>query len=143
MIKSCIDVYHHDCLAMYVHSQIDQGKLPVKCPKPECCTPIMVKSDLQALLDEASFARLQRFEWKAVRDTNPAEFIECPNDSCDYFFSRGDVKEVRRHDCPVCSLSWCHKCNMAYHEGFTCAEYAYRERAEEINNTHLEADDQL
>ena len=128
---------------MYVHSQIEQGKLPVKCPNPTCETPTMVKTDLEALLDEASYARLQKFEWKVIRDTNPGEYIECPNDSCDYFFSRGDVKEVRRHDCPVCSLSWCHKCNMAWHEGFTCAEYAYRERAEEINNTHLEEDDQL
>ena len=74
---------------------------------------------------------------------NPADYLDCPTENCDYFFARDGEKEVRKHDCPSCGVSWCHKCQIPYHTGFTCAEYAARERAEEINAAHLEEDDQL
>ena len=143
-ISSCTDVYHRDCLTQYVKSQIEQGKLPVRCPDMNCMVPLSTENDLKSLLNEQELARLQRFEWKMIREScNPADYLDCPTDNCDYFFARDGEKEVRKHDCPSCGVSYCYKCQMPYHTGFTCAEYAARERAEEINNAHLEEDDQL
>ena len=142
-ISTCSHVYHRECLTHYARSQIEQGKLPIKCPVPNCKKPLSEKNDLKKLLNGADMTRLQKFEWKMIRDSNPADYLECPNAACDYFFSRGNVKEIRKHDCPACGLSWCFKCNMNYHVGYTCAEYSARRTAEYVNSTELEEDRQL
>ena len=121
-ISSCTDVYHKECLAQYVRTQIEQGKLPILCPNVQCLRPFSGQVDLKALIFPAELVRWTRHEWKRISDRQPGDYLECPTNNCDYYSLRKEDVIVR-HDCPRCEVSYCFNCEAVYHKDMTCEDY--------------------
>ena len=81
---SCSDIYHTECIKMWVTTCIDTSQLPIICPEPKCKLPIPLP-DLRDLLTVEQMDRCQRFEWKKIRDEH-ADMNECPTEGCDYIY---------------------------------------------------------
>lgn len=115
----CSCIYHEECLQQWLKVQIENGQLPIKCPEPKC-KKVLPIPDLRELLTEEERKRCYRFEWKMIRDQNP-NMIECPTPDCEYMFMREDENQTY-HQCEMCGVEYCLRCDMVYHVEKTCFE---------------------
>ncbi len=47
-------------------------------------------------------------------------FKWCPTPDCGFAFDNGE--DLENFECPKCKKEYCLKCNLAMHDGMTCAE---------------------
>ena len=146
-LSVCPDIYHTECIQPWLKTCIDNSQLPILCPEPKCKRAIPLP-DLRELLSYEELQRLQKFEWKNVRDQNP-DMLECPTEDCDYLFYK-EAENQTYHHCPSCGITYCLQCEMLYHVEYTCEEVqeekkqaAIQKKADDINNNEQPEDKML
>ena len=137
-LQLCEHVFHTECMALYLQSQIDSGNFPLRCPDPECRQEIS-DHDAKSCLSPELFAKFDQLALNQAIDASK-EYSWCPTPDCKYAFiftedetassttTPGGPNGVGVHSkqefrCPLCEAHYCLTCKVKYHAGLTCEEY--------------------
>jgi len=129
ILTNCRHRFHAICLKGYAIPEIDNGKVPIKCP--EDCKENLSELDLAVVLDENYTLKYQKFGLKNYIDNLSEEASWCPTPNCSYGFIT--EKDITEFNCPLCQKHYCLSCRVEFHAGQSCREYR-------INNTYSDAD---
>ena len=129
IMTGCRHKFHRDCIKDYLVSQINEGKVPIKCP--EECKESLSTEELLLALDEDMIEKYNKYSLKNYIDSNPNEGSWCPTPNCPFAF----IKEENNPKflCPLCTKTYCLNCRVEDHIGQTCQEW-------KISNRHSEDD---
>lgn len=112
----CEHLYCRECLHSYLVTEVENKKLPIKCPDPSCYY-ILEESDIVLLLKPEELTLYYNNSLERVID-NTKNMIHCPKADC-----KGVIEVVSRYfNCPICNYKMCVKCNGDYHEKEECPE---------------------
>ncbi|GIX80028.1 ATP-dependent RNA helicase DEAH12, chloroplastic, partial [Caerostris extrusa] len=88
----------------------------------DCCHDIVLDDICRALGDDpAKIKVLLEKAKKHYLETNGDEIYHCPAPDCSMFFYKNEI--TGKLNCPLCQNDICVKCNVVYHQGFTCDMY--------------------
>eukprot|EP01125_Pyxidicula_operculata_P012128 TRINITY_DN397_c2_g1_i7.p1 TRINITY_DN397_c2_g1~~TRINITY_DN397_c2_g1_i7.p1 ORF type:complete len:558 (+),score=140.50 TRINITY_DN397_c2_g1_i7:117-1790(+) len=118
-LMTCSHEYCRDCLKIYYESEINEKRLPIKCPK---CKTDVTDLDLQLILEPKLIEKYEKFSLEAVLEKNPNMFVNCLTTDCEYKVFR-DTKDSPDFKCPLCQKRYCLNCRVPYHSGFNCEQY--------------------
>jgi len=96
-----------------------------KCFATEDCKESFSRAQLQAVLDEEDFTRLENLQQQDdIRAAGLGDLEECP--FCDYKAECPPVEEYREFRCsnPTCGKTSCRLCRLETHVPLSCAELA-------------------
>jgi len=118
-MDSCEDIFHDECIKNFVHTNFENGKIPIKCPK---CDSEILYSDLRNLLTDLDLQKYDTLAFKNHLDKNPDGYSFCPTPNCPYvFFWENDFSND--FSCPVCKKRYCLECKCEFHIGKTCKQH--------------------
>ena len=118
ILDSCVHCFHESCLTLYIHSQMKESKVPVKCPEENCIAEL-TNADLKDLLKKEDFDKLYDLTLKNFLFSSGKGILYCPNPGCEYAcFLDTDQKKF---NCPACGSKYCLECQNEDHEG-SCLE---------------------
>lgn len=60
LLSNCSDYFHKDCLQMYLRTEIQDSRFPLKCPGDKCKKDIQ-NDDLQNILDNKELDKYYEF----------------------------------------------------------------------------------
>ena len=146
----CSHVFCDGCIVNWVQSAIKDraNKFPLKCAVPDCATDFVNTQ-------HPRFSRLLEYngileEVRKVELLSPLNKpVYCPSKKCLAIFespldeTEKDMvakygEEYYKSACPLCHIAICLRCNVEYHNGFTCTEYdqlpAEDKHAEDLGN---------
>ena len=83
-LQLCEHIFHTECMALYLQSQVDTANFPLRCPDPECRHEIS-DHDAKACLSPELFTKFDQLALNQAIDTNK-EFSWCPTADCKYAF---------------------------------------------------------
>lgn len=122
------------CLSHYLKVLVDEAKvICIKCPHQECSEE-MYEEDMEDLLEESDFARLQQLVFLTqIRQDLNARW--CPRPGCKTVCrlspttpfsssSSRSVDVVQRLVCGTCQFIFCSGCGMEYHPKMSCKRKA-------------------
>ena len=118
---NCNCIIHNVCFDNMVKSDVENNKLPVKCPN--CHTPVhpnFIEDSLRNANPEL-FEKYDKFSMNNFISINNKEYSSCPTPGCEYlfFFQEGEFNFL----CPLCNKNYCLNCKDEWHRGLTCEQY--------------------
>ncbi|KAL4468931.1 hypothetical protein ABPG72_009751 [Tetrahymena utriculariae] len=136
MVLGCNDKYHKICLEEYFKVEIQQKKLPIKCPNQSCQYQIQ-PLELKQILKQKDYEKYEQFQFQNYVDYNKSQvFQRCFTPNCQYLFIKDS--DLDKFDCPSCFKQYCLICQCKYHTNQTCKEYQistkYSKQDEEFDN---------
>lgn len=128
-MENCIHMFHVDCFKKFLEVNLNDGKLPFKCPI-ETCRCLVNPINVESILSFEDKKKYQERQLGKYVDQNE-DVSWCPTPGCSYsfFFEKGD----HEFECKLCKKKYCLDCQCEWHEGMTCG--AYR-----VNKTVLKED---
>lgn len=116
------------CLEAIKLTNINEGRVQVLCPHPECGKPFSKEYILQDL-DANTKEKYHRF---IVDITNDGRRKTCPNCGMITEHEMPKLRRTKKRDimikCETCDLEWCFKCQAPWHEGVSCRTYQKGDR---------------
>ena len=117
----CTHLFHKECIAQHIETQLQNKKFPIMCPNEECKQEID-EQDIEDFLSKDSLNKYKTFRLSSFIEANSDEYSCCPTADCKYiFFYEKDTDS--NFECPICKKQYCLSCRCPYHQGQTCAEY--------------------
>ena len=111
------------CLKAVIQSNIDEGRVQVSCPHPECGRPF--KKDY--ILDHCDQETKTKYNRFLVDIENDGKRKTCPNccEITEHQLPRiGRVTEEQlKITCTTCQHQWCFQCHAPWHNGISCKEF--------------------
>ncbi|CAI2368102.1 unnamed protein product [Moneuplotes crassus] len=121
-LTQCGHMYHAECFEMYIRSKVEVKSFPLKCPMRDCLSKLP-ESDFKNICDEKLYQKYERFEFEHFCEQNPDLYHFCPTPDCQYVFEWDISKGPYKHQCTICSETFCLKCKEKWHQGFSCEEF--------------------
>ena len=126
------------CLSHYLKVLVEEAKvIGIKCPHQECAEE-MCEEDMEELLEERDFARLQQLVFLTeIRQDPNARW--CPRPGCETVCrlnpslspsssssssSSSSTSDAQRLECETCQFVFCSGCGLEYHPKLTCKRAA-------------------
>jgi hypothetical protein len=117
----CTHLFHKECIARHIETQLQNKKFPIMCPNEECKQEIDER-DIEDFLSKETLSKYKTFRLSSFIEANSDEYSCCPTADCNYiFFYEKDTDS--NFECPMCKKQYCLSCRCPYHQGQTCAEY--------------------
>ncbi|CAI2368115.1 unnamed protein product [Moneuplotes crassus] len=121
VLTECGHMYHAECFEMYIRSKVEVKAFPINCPSLGCMKKLP-ESDIREVCDEKLYQKYERFEFEHFVEQNPDLYHFCPTPDCQYVFECDITTGPYKHDCKMCSETYCLKCKEKWHQGLTCEE---------------------
>ncbi|RKP10774.1 hypothetical protein THASP1DRAFT_27429 [Thamnocephalis sphaerospora] len=124
LFLACNHGYCIVCFTQFLNGKVQApGNChPVQCPA-DGCNFTVTDSTAQKYL---SASRMELWQEKKI-ESDPKKMVYCPNKRCSaavsLFLPSGRRKKSPTL-CQRCTTSICVECRVAFHNGYTCAEYA-------------------
>ena len=80
----CEHLFHQECLANYLKTQIADASFPLNCPNPACKVEI-ADIDLKQILSDADYTKYEVFALNTAVDFQK-DLSWCPTPDCKYAF---------------------------------------------------------
>ncbi|GAA6010505.1 hypothetical protein JCM10207_001337 [Rhodosporidiobolus poonsookiae] len=107
------------CAQQYIQHKLDASTatvFPIHCHQ---CLYQLTDEDAAKILGEDS---LDGWHYRKLLDSEPAFF--CPNKACsERLVRQPDFEENPDAECPACHKMLCVRCEVIWHEGYTCEQY--------------------
>ena len=134
------------CMREYITTCLGDmmNKIPIKCPMShdDCNAIIDTEIDgIDKLLTKVDFDKLEKYTiMKTYIDDRYLKY--CPNINCGAPFDATEIDNLPQIDykykycvkCFECNQDFCIKCNVTWHDGYTCEQYKSMELDEESQN---------
>ncbi|KAF8786845.1 uncharacterized protein LOC129971350 [Argiope bruennichi] len=118
-LELCGHLYCSEC----IEGLIDQAEFPLRCCSEDCCHDIVLDDICKVLGDDpVKIKVLLEKSMKYYLERHADDIIHCPAPDCSMFFFKNEIVGDK-HNCPLCQNDICIKCNVVYHQGFTCDMY--------------------
>lgn len=140
VLQGCKHFSCRSCLTAYLRSFLkDQSAYPLLCyRRPECKAPLSY-NDVATHLSADELSIFDKFSIRAAfRETSTT----CPRSGCGalVIFEKNEVSSAV--NCSSCGLQFCASCQVAWHSGKSCAEFAASRgnvEEEKLNVARLQA----
>merc|ERR1719265_2240932 len=116
-----------ECFTEYMTSKISEGEVSedtLKCPIPDCNTPITEMQVRSANFEPELFERFLLFRARGYQpdDSMDEARVECPTPDCAPFIVERRFATGVSVQCPICLKEFCPQCKEAAHRNLTCEE---------------------
>ncbi|GFQ67881.1 ATP-dependent RNA helicase DEAH12, chloroplastic [Trichonephila clavata] len=118
-LEHCGHLYCLEC----IQALVEQAQFPIHCCAENCSKDIVPK-DLKKILND-DCTKIKSLLEKSMKDyleKNREHVLFCPAPDCQMFFFKADISGSKLQ-CPLCKNEICSKCNVLYHQGYTCDMY--------------------
>ncbi|XP_051909181.1 probable E3 ubiquitin-protein ligase RNF217 [Hippocampus zosterae] len=121
-LPCCRKLVCDECLTLYVTSQVQVGKVHIRCPISEC-NGMLENTVVVSHLAGEDVLRYRYFLELSQLDSSTKP---CPR--CRHFTSLGRSSPARvenkyKVQCGSCQFVWCFKCHAPWHQGIKCRDY--------------------
>ncbi|KAM0923495.1 hypothetical protein ACQ4PT_005513 [Festuca glaucescens] len=119
----CAHAFCRPCLAGHVRAKVEAGAATVRCPDASCAgslDPELCRAALPSDLFVRWCGALCESMFMGARRTY------CPFPDCSEMMVADDVSDgcVTQSECQVCRRLFCANCQVPWHAGVSCAEFA-------------------
>ncbi|CAI2368487.1 unnamed protein product [Moneuplotes crassus] len=108
---------------MYIKTPVDRKDFPIRCPILDCSEHIP-DSNIERICEKDIYQKYLRFQLDNFVELNPHMFRYCPSPDCQYVFKWSPKSSSCKHSCPSCAKTYCLRCKVPWHEGWTCKEFS-------------------
>lgn len=134
---------HHrfcdECLAHYLRAELEEARvIDINCPQ-QGCSELLCEEDVEELLTEAEFRRLQQLIFLTeVRQDPNARW--CPQPGCESVCRiNPSLPAVQPLQCATCQLVFCAACSLPHEPRISCrraAKQAIRREKKTLGKQH-------
>ena len=109
------------CLETIIKSNVDEGRVAVSCPHPECGKPF----SKDYILENSNADTMAKFNRFVVDIENDGKRKTCPN--CCQITEHSVPRRAKEADlkitCSNCTHEWCFRCHAPWHRDATCKQF--------------------
>ncbi|KFM74245.1 hypothetical protein X975_00157, partial [Stegodyphus mimosarum] len=118
-LEYCGHLYCHECITVLV----EQAQFPIQCCAENCDKDIIL-DDINKILgdDQERINLLVEKAMKNYLEQHQLEVMYCPVPDCSMFFYKEEIHDTKLN-CPLCQNDICVKCEVVFHQGYTCDMY--------------------
>ncbi|KAG8976386.1 hypothetical protein FRB90_009187, partial [Tulasnella sp. 427] len=117
--------YCFPCITTYFKMKLDEAPVknvfPIRCPE---CQYIVIEDLASKILKKEDMEG----SWFWAKLFGDVQTFFCPNGDCGARIQQPTpecARSIRRTACPACHEPFCYRCQVKWHEGRTCAQYAH------------------
>lgn len=119
---TCTHSFHKDCIGTHIRMQVEDNKIPIRCPDTECNTEITQPEALMLVPDKKFREKYLTFELdKAALVIKTLHHCQTPGCKGIYDYKPKHLKDTK-FTCKSCKVSYCLYCGIKWHKGLTCRE---------------------
>ncbi len=118
---NCNCTLHYKCFDEYIKSQVEENKIPIKCPN---CNKDIHPNFIIDSLQNSNPQLVQKYDDFSLNNfvlNNNKDYSCCPTPGCKniFFFVEGEP----RFKCNICNKEYCLNCKDEWHKNLTCEQY--------------------
>lgn len=116
--------YCFPCMATYFRTKLIDAPFrtvfPIRCPE---CPYIIIEDLAKRILTKQDMEGM----WYWAKLFSEVQSFYCPNGNCGARIEQPTpecARTIRRAHCPACHEAFCYRCQVKWHEGKSCVQYA-------------------
>ncbi|XP_011404682.1 PREDICTED: probable E3 ubiquitin-protein ligase RNF217 [Amphimedon queenslandica] len=120
-LPCCKRLVCKDCIQTLVKSSVDEGRISITCPHPECGKPF----NKDYILEHSDPDTKEKFYRFVVDIENDGKKKTCPNccEITEHSLPRRAKEADLKIKCISCNHEWCFKCHAPWHKDITCKKF--------------------